>query len=489
MSDIIDVRVTRARSWLVREHPFFGSLAMRLRIVERDASEVDTMATDGRFLFYCQRFIDSITEAVLLFVVAHEVLHCALGHHVRRGNRDLYRWNQACDYVVNWLLKKAGFAVPEGAFLDPAYDGMNAEQVYRVLEKRDRDAAQAAQAAQQPSSQQQQPSSSPGSNDPDSDEGDDAGDQAGGSQTKGDEDQCDDDMDGGPGSGKSPTAPSESAETSDAGSSSDGVSAGGQPSGSSDGTSTPSGTDYPEAHDDPGRCGQILDAAPAYDKTALDEAADEWQVYTRQAANVARRQGEGKLPGFAEEVVSHLNTPQTNWREEFRQFIEPMSSTRDYTWSFPNRRMLALGYITPGTISDGVNHIALGIDTSASMDSEKLKKICSEAQGALDLGAVDKITLIFADTRVHRIAEYSKGETIDADCPGRGGTAFSPTFEWVNENLTDIAALIYFTDLECTDFGPEPPYPVLWAAYGHNPIETKRLMDSVPFGRCVELVD
>ena len=106
----IDVRVTRARSQLIMEHAFFGSLAMRLTVVERN--DIDTMATDGKFLFYAKKFLDTVTELVLLFVVAHEVLHCALGHNTRRGGRDRERWNKACDYVVNWMLYKAGFTLP-----------------------------------------------------------------------------------------------------------------------------------------------------------------------------------------------------------------------------------------------------------------------------------------------------------------------------------------------------------------------------------------
>ena len=44
-------------------------------------------------------------------------------------------------------------------------------------------------------------------------------------------------------------------------------------------------------------------------------------------------------------------------------------------------------------------------------------------------------------------------------------------------------ALIYFTDLQCSDFGDEPEYPVLWAVYNGN----EGLMENVPFGRAVSI--
>ena len=47
---------------------------------------------------------------------------------------------------------------------------------------------------------------------------------------------------------------------------------------------------------------------------------------------------------------------------------------------------------------------------------------------------------------------------------GRGGTRFAPVFEYVDDHQLNPDCVIYFTDLECNDFGPDPGYPVLWAA-------------------------
>ena len=41
-----------------------------------------------------------------IFVLAHELLHVGLRHDERRGYRDPYLWNVACDYVINgWLVE------------------------------------------------------------------------------------------------------------------------------------------------------------------------------------------------------------------------------------------------------------------------------------------------------------------------------------------------------------------------------------------------
>src|SRR5262245_26346400 len=63
---------------------FFATLALRLTPVV-DWS-LQTMATDGRRLLLNPRFVQGLSPDELLGVVAHEVLHCALAHHARRGH-------------------------------------------------------------------------------------------------------------------------------------------------------------------------------------------------------------------------------------------------------------------------------------------------------------------------------------------------------------------------------------------------------------------
>jgi hypothetical protein len=62
------------------------------------------MATDARRIVYDPTFVNSLQPAELEAVLAHEVLHCALGHHCRRGRRDPRPWNEAADLAINPLL-------------------------------------------------------------------------------------------------------------------------------------------------------------------------------------------------------------------------------------------------------------------------------------------------------------------------------------------------------------------------------------------------
>jgi predicted metal-dependent peptidase len=126
-------KVSIARTRLLLDSPWFGSLAMRLHVEQNDSAK--TMQTDGTRLQYNPEFVDTMTDAELTAVIAHEVMHCALLHPYRIGSRELKTWNKACDFAINSLLVAQGFTLPKGALIDPQFDGISAEQIYAILNR------------------------------------------------------------------------------------------------------------------------------------------------------------------------------------------------------------------------------------------------------------------------------------------------------------------------------------------------------------------
>ena len=122
-------RVRRARSQLVMgRHPFYGCLALGLKLETSDGTRVGTMATDGK----------------RLGVIVHEVMHIAYCHPFRRGRRDHREWNVAGDFAINRDLLSQGFTLPGSRLYDPQFDGLSAEQIYarRAREAEERRAQQ-----------------------------------------------------------------------------------------------------------------------------------------------------------------------------------------------------------------------------------------------------------------------------------------------------------------------------------------------------------
>ena len=127
-------RISDCVTALLREQPFFGSLALRLPI-RADASR-ETVASDGRDIRYSPRWIADAQAHVIKTAMARVVLACALKHHTRRGERDPERWQCASQLVTHGLLKDAGFTLPPDA---EAWDGISVEQAYDRLPAPDPD--------------------------------------------------------------------------------------------------------------------------------------------------------------------------------------------------------------------------------------------------------------------------------------------------------------------------------------------------------------
>lgn len=115
-----------------KECKFFAALMMFSKIIP--AKVIDTAATDGKDIFVNEDFIQSLNSSQQNALLLHEVLHVALLHIVRLGNRDQYTWNIAADIVVNDLIKRnTSFDLPTGAILEPQYQDMSVEEIYEKL--------------------------------------------------------------------------------------------------------------------------------------------------------------------------------------------------------------------------------------------------------------------------------------------------------------------------------------------------------------------
>jgi len=133
----IETKLAAARARLILDKPFLGALVLRLPVVEADPSWCKTTATDARGFYYNRDYIAALSLEQVQFVLAHEALHCALSHFVRRQHRVKRRWDLACDYAVNPLLVNDGLAPPPGTLVLECYDDMTAEEIYPCIQEND----------------------------------------------------------------------------------------------------------------------------------------------------------------------------------------------------------------------------------------------------------------------------------------------------------------------------------------------------------------
>lgn len=138
MTDL-KTRLSKAKTNLILEHPFFGALAMNMpfELVPADNKRIPTATTNGKTVWFNEGFIAPLSDLELTFLTAHEVCHPMFDHNARLGSRDHKKWNMATDYVVNQILndEKIGQFIEGGCLNKALYDAGRgiSEAIYELL--------------------------------------------------------------------------------------------------------------------------------------------------------------------------------------------------------------------------------------------------------------------------------------------------------------------------------------------------------------------
>lgn len=402
----IELRLTRARTHLLLNHPFFGTLALRLKL---ESGSHPTMATDGKKIVYNPSFVASLTEAELEGTVAHEVMHCCLGHHCRRGGRDPELWNRATDYAINPILLANGLTLPQGVLVDPSFRNLSAEEIYARLVR------SGAGSCASPQSQAAAGGAAAPSN---------GGVGGGGSQGLGDDPQPENQQANRADNGSHPTG-----------------SQGANPSGIGEVWDATDDTGTPASH------------------AELSRQQHEWSIAADQAMQSAKACGHE--PASVARPLSESRESKQDWRAILRDFIAA-SAPSDYRWSPPNRRHIASGFYLPSVEKRGIGKIVLAVDTSGSIGTRELEQFAGEITALTEETQPEATHVVYCDATVQSTQEFGPSERIQLEPKGGGGTDFRPVFDWVEANQLSPACLIYLTDLCCHSFPEAPNYPVLW---------------------------
>lgn len=361
-------KLAKAKTSLVLEHPFFGTLAMNMPF-HLDYG-VPTAATNGSYVKFNPDFIDPLTDEELKFLVAHEVSHPMFEHNYRRYERDPKNWNIAGDHVINHhLVAESIGKMPEGGLLDEglytAGDGTT-DGIYKML--------------------------------PPPEDG------------------------GGGGAG---------------------------------------GDGWQDCED--------ADGTPQ----EKEQQAAEKRVQVAQAAQAAKMMG--KLSVDMERLVGEVLNPKVDWRDVLQRFVEKCK-TDQRSWARPNRRFIQQGLYIPSRDGEAMGELVVAVDCSGSIGPDELNQFAAEVKTIHEDLKPSKITVMYFDSSISHVDEFTREDELHIEAHGGGGTAFSPIFAKVEEMGIEPVACVVLTDLYCNDFGEQPDYPVLWVSNGTS---------EAPFGEVV----
>lgn len=102
-----------------------------------DKNDNPTACTDGVHLWMNPDFFMANNPEQRIGLIAHEAWHVGFDHLGRVNNRNMHKWNIATDHVINLMLTKAGYELPDGAICDSKYADMSAEEIYNALPDKD----------------------------------------------------------------------------------------------------------------------------------------------------------------------------------------------------------------------------------------------------------------------------------------------------------------------------------------------------------------
>jgi predicted metal-dependent peptidase len=394
------------RAQLLLRFPFVARLAMHLELVPVVDSRIPTAATDGHRAWFNPSFIGELTDDERLFVMAHEVWHCALGHIGRgEGHEDEHRWNVAVDHVVNAMLKAEGLTLPKDAVLFDGWEGTFAEDIYEML------------APPEP---------------PEQEERDD---------DKSDDPYASDEWE--PYDLYRLFRPTE--------------------------VPTDRGR-FADVHGAPGADEALRSASAEGGELVLDpdyspSAPPEPELWNDRMV-AAAQQEPGAAAGMGDPLtwrLDPLREPTVPWQEVLRQFVTSAYGG-ERRWLPPNRRYVAQGLYLPSRRSD-LLQVVVAVDTSSST-TEYLGDFASELVGLLQSFGRYELTLICCDEEVRSVREYDADRPLavdDLQLEGGWGTDFRPVFEWVAANVAQVNVMVFLTDGDGAAPREAPGYPVLWA--------------------------
>ncbi len=402
----LETKLAAARTRLILEKPFLGSLVMHLPLKAADAKWCKTTATDARNFYFNADYIARLTLEQTQFVLAHEAMHCALSHFARRNHRQKHRWDVACDYAVNMILDEERMSGPDNALMNATYRGLTAEEIYPLLHEDPPEETQDTHLFDNSTTEggegepQQQDAGQGEDNEPESEQNESGDSPEDGQQSEGEQQESSE-------SGNPPPPPS--------------------------------------------------------DPDKLDE---QWKSRLAAAAQAARQAG--KLSQSLMRFVDSLLAPQLPWRALLARYM--MNVARDdYSFQRTSRRegdalmpRLASQGVNVVVVLDTSGSVTHDELREFLTEIDALK---AQVRAAVTLHACDDKLDAAGPWKYAMWEAIDLPEQIS----GGGGTDFRPVFEWLHREHVNPDLLVYFTDAEGRFPEREPDFPVVWLVKGKAP--------------------
>ena len=221
------------------------------------------------------------------------------------------------------------------------------------------------------------------------------------------------------------------------------------------------------------------DGADSLSQTKKAALEAHWKNALQQADAIARSVNQGKLPTGMERELSTLTSPQLDWRSYLWRYL--VQTPTDFTGF--DRRFIGRGLYLETLEGESVQ-VYLAVDTSGSIDQDRLQIFLNEVQGILNSYPHLQCDLYYVDAEAYGPYPLNPNSILPKP-KGGGGTSFVPFFDQVKANWDGYSrgVCVYLTDGYGTFPEKQPELPVLW-------VVTPGGLDlqKFPFGEAVRLL-
>lgn len=219
------------------------------------------------------------------------------------------------------------------------------------------------------------------------------------------------------------------------------------------------------------------------DNAGIERASDSESLLARQHAEIAiaedleksLKAGNSAMKNLLGRVETLIQPPKANWRTLLPRFVNRASMNiargrSDYTFRKPNRRLSQGEFIFPGMLAYKPA-IALGVDTSGSMQKNDFQVTLSEVAAVLETTASsrDGVKVFSIDTELANEPKTVR-RVEDIEFKGGGGTDMAPAFAYVRKMKRDSRPDVFIL---ATDGGFD------WGAVVRELRLTRKLFSSI----------
>ena len=201
------------------------------------------------------------------------------------------------------------------------------------------------------------------------------------------------------------------------------------------------------------------------DADAFEEEIKDLLVRASVRSKMANEEP-GTIPAEIQRWIDDILNPRLPWNVILENFMKT-TQPDDYSMRRVNRRFLPEYYL-PTLFSEGLDQVAIAVDTSGSVTDEQLSAFLSETYSIVGSLSPKRTTLIDFDYLIHQVVDIESVEQLlSFKFKGGGGTDLTEVCNWTNEHRPDV--LIVFTDgYFHTEHLTDPKLPIIWAIHSNQ---------------------